>query len=100
MFWTRVGCFQHGGQDPEVTYAGTKTSKVPTRVNLLPYIYSVPLSSSPRGVFANLRVTFKLLLLNSDRTTVMGGFFLPSTNIFFNFGLGLFYNEVLLDNVM
>jgi hypothetical protein len=34
-----------------------------------------PLSSSPQGVFANLRVTFKLLLFNSDRTTVMGGFF-------------------------
>jgi hypothetical protein len=44
-----------------------------------------PLSSSPRGVFANLRVTFKLLLLNSDRTTIMGGFTLPSTNNFFNF---------------
>ena len=28
-----------------------------------------PLSTSPRGVFANLRVTFKLLLLNSDRIT-------------------------------
>ena len=49
-----------------------------------------------------LRVTFKLLLLNSDRTTIMGGFFLPSTNNVFNFsiGPGLFYNEVLLDNVI
>jgi hypothetical protein len=34
-----------------------------------------PLSCRPRGVFANLRVTFKLLLLDSDRTSVMGGFF-------------------------
>jgi hypothetical protein len=41
-------------------------------------IFTPPLSCSPRGVFANLRVTFKLLLLNSDRTTIMGGFFRPS----------------------
>jgi hypothetical protein len=44
-----------------------------------------PLLCSSRGVFANLRMTFKLLLLNSDRTTIMGDFFLPSTNNVFNF---------------
>ena len=38
----------------------------------------------PRGVFANLRATFKLLLLDSKRTSVMGGFFLSTsaTNVF------------------
>ena len=51
-------------------------------------IHPPPLLCSPRGVFANLRVTFKLLLLNSDRTTIMGGFFLPSTNNVFNFWIG------------
>jgi hypothetical protein len=59
-----------------------------------------PLLCKPRGVFANLRVTFKLPILNSDRTTIMGGFFLPNTNNISNFGFGLFYNEVLLDNVI
>jgi hypothetical protein len=34
-----------------------------------------PLSCSPRGVFVILRVTFKLLLLDCDTTSVMGGFF-------------------------
>jgi hypothetical protein len=48
-------------------------------------IFTPALLCNPRGVFANLRVTFKLLLLNSDRTTIMGGFFLPSTNNISNF---------------
>jgi hypothetical protein len=47
-----------------------------------------PLLYSPRGVFANLRVTFKLLLLNSDWTTIVGGFFLPSANNVFYFWIG------------
>jgi hypothetical protein len=53
-----------------------------------------------RGVSANLRVTFKLLLLNSDMTTVMGGFSFQVQLMFSIFELGLFYNEVLLDNVI
>ena len=36
----------------------------------------------------NLRVTFKLLLLNSDKTTVMGGFILSSATNVFNFWIG------------
>ena len=40
-----------------------------------------PLSCSPRGVFVNLRVTFKLLLFDYDRTSVMGGFILSSSTI-------------------
>ena len=44
-----------------------------------------PLSCSPRGVFANLRVTFKLLFLDSHTTSVMGGFFLSIATIMFNF---------------
>jgi hypothetical protein len=72
MFWTRVGCFQHGGQDPEVTCAGTKTSKVPTRVNLLPYIYSVPVvsismfhtSATPPGLDGNWWIYWRVLAGN------------------------------------
>ena len=44
-----------------------------------------PLSCSPRGVFTNLRVTFKLLLLNSDKTVVLGGFLLSNTTNLFKF---------------
>jgi hypothetical protein len=47
-----------------------------------------PLSCKPRGVFANLRVTFKLLLLDCDRASVMGGFFLSSATNVFNFSNG------------
>jgi hypothetical protein len=38
-----------------------------------------------RGVFANLRVTFKLLLLGSDTTSVIGRFFLSSATNVLNF---------------
>jgi hypothetical protein len=47
-----------------------------------------PLSCSPRGVFANLRVTFKLLLLACYSTSVTGGFFLSSATNVFNFSIG------------
>jgi hypothetical protein len=52
--------------------------------------YSPPLSCSPRGVFANLRVTFKLLLFDFDRTSVMGDFFQFQMQIMhvFNFWIG------------
>jgi hypothetical protein len=50
-------------------------------------IFTPPVCS-PRGVFTNLRVTFKLLLLNSDKTTVLGGFLLSNTTNVFNFSIG------------
>jgi hypothetical protein len=47
MFWNRVVAFNMAAQNkvkaPEVTCAGTKTSKVPTRVKLLLYFYFVAL---------------------------------------------------------
>ena len=55
-----------------------------------------PLSCSPRGVFENLRVTFKLLLLESDRTSVREVFSFQVQLMFQIFELGLFYNEVLV----
>jgi hypothetical protein len=47
-----------------------------------------PLSCSPRGVFANLCGTFKLLLFDFDRTSVMGAFILSSATNVFNFWIG------------
>jgi hypothetical protein len=53
-------------------------------------IFTPSLSCSPRGVFANLRVTFKLLFWDSDTTSVMGGFFLSSATNVFNFSIRKF----------